>query len=115
MDDATRLAYVEVLSDEKAANCTAFLRRAIVWYERHGIRVRSVMTDNYRPQTNGKAERFIQTMLREWAYATPYRNSAYRTAALQPWLAYYNRNRPHGSLDDQSPFSNLRRRREQRV
>jgi transposase InsO family protein len=142
VDDASRLAYVEVLDDETGRTSTGFLRRALAWYERHGIRVKRVMTDNgaayrwskslfsqhcrrrrirhlrtkaYRPQTNGKAERFIQTMLREWAYAAPYDHSQRRTEALPAWLTYYNRRRPHGSLAGQPPFSVFKRRRKQRV
>jgi len=142
VDDASRLAYVEVLSDEKGETCTAFLRRAIAWYERQGIRFRGVMTDNgtayrwpvglfgrwlsehhikhyktkaYRPQTNGKAERFIQTLLREWAYAAAFRNSTHRRQTLPKWLRYYNRQRPHGSLGGLPPISRLKRTGEQRA
>ena len=134
IDDATRLAYVEVLPDERGPSCAGFLRRAVAWYERHGIRVERVMTDNgaaykspkglfgqlcvvlgikhiktqaYRPQTNGKAERFIQTMLREWAYAVSFDSSRRRTSALPKWLRYYNRARPHGSLDGEPPMSRI--------
>jgi transposase InsO family protein len=71
-------------------------------------------TRAYRPQTNGKAERFIQTLLREWAYARPFKHSRLRTRALNPWLRYYNQRRPHGSLDGKPPISRLRARREQR-
>jgi len=123
IDDATRLAYAEVLMDEKATTAVGFLKRALAFYRRHGISVRAVMTDNgscyrstvhalackalglrhqrtrpYRPQTNGKAERFIRTMLGGWAYAALYRDSADRTAALSRWLSYYNFRRRHGSL-----------------
>jgi transposase InsO family protein len=115
IDDCTRLAYAEVLSDEKGSTAVGFLRRAIAFYERHGISVQSVMTDNgsaylstlhavacrclhikhirtrpYRPQTNGKAERFIRTLLGGWAYGAIYRNSTERTAALDGWLWHYN-------------------------
>ncbi len=134
VDDASRLAYVEVLPDERGPSCAGFLRRAIAWYERHGVRVERVMTDNgaaykspkglfgqlcialgikhiktkaYRPQTNGKAERFIQTMLREWAYAVSYESSRRRTSVLPKWLRYYNRARPHGSLGGDPPMSRL--------
>jgi transposase InsO family protein len=133
VDDATRLAYVEVLSDERGPTAAAFLRRAAQYYARHGIRVRQVMTDNgsgyvsrpfhsaivelqlrhirtrpYRPRTNGKAERFIQTMLREWAYAVPYMHSAQRTTVLAHWLSFYNHERPHGGLNGLSPFDRLK-------
>jgi len=115
VDDTSRLAYVEILDDEKAASCVAFLRRATAWFATHGITVERVMTDNgpgyrsivhaaacadlsirhlltrpYRPRTNGKAERFIQTLQAEWAYAASYRNHQHRAAALEPWLMYYN-------------------------
>jgi transposase InsO family protein len=140
IDDASRLAYVEVLRDEKGTTSVGFLRRAFAWYQHLGVRVERIMTDNgaayvsrrfvascaalqlrhlrtrpYRPCTNGKAERFIQTLLREWAYAMPYRNSSLRIRALRPWLRYYNRERPHGSLGGRSPFSRLEPQGEQRV
>jgi transposase InsO family protein len=133
VDDATRLAYVEVLPDERATTAVGFLRRAIRFYRRHGITVEGVMTDNgsayvsavhalacralgirhlrtrpYRPQTNGKAERFIRTMLAGWAYGAIYRNSAERTAALEGWLWRYNFRRPHGSLGRKPPAARLR-------
>ena len=132
VDDATRLAYVEVLGDEKARTAIAFLRRAIAFFERHGVRVERVLTDNgsayrsaahaiacralgvrhlrtrpYRPQTNGKAERFIRTMLGGWAYGAIYRNSAERTAALDGWLWRYNFRRPHSSLNHKTPAARL--------
>lgn len=132
VDDATRLAYVEVLPDEKAVTAVGFLRRAVAHYAAYGIRVRKVLTDNgpayisilhklacttlglkhtrtrpYRPQTNGKAERFIRTMLAGWAYGAIYGNSNERTAALAGWLDYYNRRRPHGSLSHQPPLTRL--------
>ncbi len=132
VDDATRLAYVEVLSDEKAITSIGFLKRAIAFYAAHGIAVERVMTDNgpaylsiahglacralgirhlrtrpYRPQTNGKAERFIRTMLGGWAYGAIYRNSAERTAALSGWLDFYNWRRPHGSLAHKPPGARL--------
>jgi transposase InsO family protein len=132
IDDATRLAYVEVLRNERATTAIGFLRRAVAWYTRRGVTVKRLMTDNgscyvadahaaacaelgirhirtraYRPQTNGKAERFIQTLLREWAYAATYNTSACRTAALRPWLRYYNQRRPHMALDAQSPVTRL--------
>ncbi|MGZ6770772.1 MAG: IS481 family transposase [Mycobacteriaceae bacterium] len=130
IDDCTRLAYVEVLHDEKGPTAAAFLRRALAWYQERGIKVRRVMTDNgscyvsrifagacrrlkhirtrpYTPRTNGKAERFIQTLQREWAYGQPYPSSKLRTAALRPWLRYYNEHRPHGSLNSSPPISRL--------
>ena len=140
IDDASRLAYVEVLADEKGPTTVAFLQRALAWYRAHGIRVQCVLSDNgpnyrshvfrrfclqrsirvlktrpYRPQTNGKAERFIQTLIREWAYARPFTHSRFRIRALQPWLRYYNQRRPHGSLDGKPPISRLRGIREQRL
>ena len=133
VDDATRLAYAEVLSDEKATTAIAFLRRAIRFFHRHGIGVERVLTDNgaayrsaihaiacralgirhlrtrpRRPQTNGKAERFIRTMLGGWAYGAIYRSSAERTAALEGWLWRYNFRRPHGSLGRKTPAARLR-------
>jgi transposase InsO family protein len=132
IDDHSRLAYVEVLGDEKAHTSVAFLRRAVAFFAGHGIRVQRVMTDNgapyishahaiacrqlgirhlrtrpYRPQTNGKAERLIQTLLREWAYGRAYSSSVERTEALDAWLTYYNFTRPHGSLGHKPPASRL--------
>jgi transposase InsO family protein len=132
VDDATRVAYVEVLPDELATTTVAFLERAIAWFADRGVIVRQVMSDNgapyrsdlwalacrqrnidhirtrpYRPRTNGKAERFIQTMLREWAYAAIYRDSNHRHRALAPWLDYYNHQRPHGALGHKTPASRL--------
>jgi transposase InsO family protein len=132
VDDATRLAYVEVLKDEKATTAIGFLGRAVRFYRRHGVAVEAVMTDNgspyrsaihaiacrtlgirhlrtrpYRPQTNGKAERFIRTMLGGWAYGAIYRSSAERTAALEGWLWRYNFRRPHGSLGRRPPAARL--------
>jgi transposase InsO family protein len=129
VDDATRLAYVEVRAVDDAPACTAFLLRALAWYRRRGLRIRRLLTDNgmayrahvfaracrrwavrhrftrpYRPQTNGKAERLIQTLLREWAYRFPYRSSARRTATLRPYLRFYNHRRPHASLGRRSPW-----------
>jgi transposase InsO family protein len=128
IDDATRLAYVEVLADEKGLTAVGFLRRAIAFYDRHGITVERVMTDNgtahrstihalacrtlhirhlrtrpYRPRTNGKAERFIRTLLGGWAYGALYGTSRERTAALDGWLFTYNHRRPHGSLSHKTP------------
>ena len=132
IDDATRLAYVEVLADEKATTAIAFLRRAVRHYASYGITVERLITDNgsayrstvhaiacrtlgirhlhtrpYRPQTNGKAERFIRTMLGGWAYGAIYRSSAERTAALAGWLDFYNRQRPHGALSHRPPIARL--------
>lgn len=132
VDDATRLAYVEVLDDEKAVTAAGFLRRAVAHYHAHGIRVERVLTDNgacyrgvihalackalglkhlrtrpYRPRTNGKAERFIRTMLGGWAYGAIYANSEERRLALAGWLDFYNRRRPHGSLSHQPPLRRL--------
>jgi transposase InsO family protein len=132
VDDATRLAYVEVLPDERAKTAIAFLGRAVRFFRRHGIRVERVLTDNgsayrstihalacrilglkhlrtrpYRPQTNGKAERFIRTMLGGWAYGAIYGSSAERTAALDGWLWRYNHERPHGSLGRKPPAARL--------
>lgn len=135
IDDRTRIAYAEVLRDETAETSAMFLRRALAWYRTLGIRVRRILTDNgsgylgrrfahesellrvvhkrtrpYRPQTNGKAERFIQTLMREWAYAVAYLTSEARARVLPRWLRHYNRRRPHGSLDGLPPFSRLRPR-----
>jgi transposase InsO family protein len=133
VDDATRLAYVEVLPDEKATTAIGFLRRALAFYRSHGVEVERLMTDNgpayvsvahalacralgikhirtqpYRPQTNGKAERFIRTMLREWAYAAVYGSSPERAAALSGWLERYNFRRRHGALGHRPPIARLR-------
>ena len=132
IDDCTRLAYAEVLPDEKASTAIAFLGRALAFYARHGVTVERVMTDNgsayrsaihaltcralglrhlrtraYRPQTNGKAERFIRTMLAGWAYGAIYGSSRERTAALDGWLWTYNHRRPHGALSHKTPFARL--------
>jgi transposase InsO family protein len=133
VDDATRLAYAEVLPDERATTVIGFLRRAVAFYRSHGITVERLMTDNgsayrstahalacramgirhirtrpYRPQTNGKAERFIRTMLREWAYAALYGSSPERAAALSGWLERYNSHRRHGALGHRPPMRRLR-------
>jgi transposase InsO family protein/transposase len=135
IDDCTRLAYAEVLSDEKASTVVAFLRRAVGFYERHGITVQQLLTDNgsgyrslvhaiacralgirhlrtrpYRPQTNGKAERFIRTLLGGWAYGAIYRNSSERTAALDGWLWHYNHQRRHSALGHKPPIARLNER-----
>jgi transposase InsO family protein len=132
VDDATRFAYVEVLKDEKATTAVGFLRRAVKFFSRHGVSVEAVMTDNgspyvstmhaiacralglkhlrtrpRRPQTNGKAERFIRTMLGGWAYGAIYRSSAERTAALEGWLWRYNYRRKHGALGRRPPAARL--------
>jgi transposase InsO family protein len=132
IDDASRLAYTELLPDEKKENAIAFLGRALDWFSRHGVDVERVMTDNgsayrshafraacaraglkhirtrpYTPRTNGKAERFIQSALREWAYARAYPRSYHRIAALPAWLHAYNWHRPHASLAGQPPMSRL--------
>jgi transposase InsO family protein len=140
IDDASRLAYAEVLPDEKGDTSAAFLARAVAWFQRKGIRVRRAMTDNgsgyvsacfglactrlklrhlrtrpYRPCTNGKAERFIQTLMREWAYIRPYRTSGLRARVLPSFLSDYNNERPHSSLGGRSPISWIRSKREQRI
>jgi transposase InsO family protein len=132
VDDATRLAYVEVLPDEKGATAAGFLRRAAAWLAGMGVTVERVLSDNgscyrsrvhaaacrelgmrhlrtrpYRPRTNGKAERFIQTMTNGWAYGAIYGSSAERTAALPGWLDHYNYRRPHGSLGHRPPAARL--------
>jgi transposase InsO family protein len=132
IDDATRLAYAEVLADEKASTAIGFLGRAIAFFRSHGITVERVMTDNgspyrsaihalacralgirhlrtraYRPQTNGKAERLIRTMLAGWAYGAIYGSSRERTAALDGWLHRYNHHRPHRSIGRQPPITRL--------
>jgi transposase InsO family protein len=132
IDDATRLAYAEVLSDEKAETAVGFLHRAIEFFARHGIRCERVMTDNgspyvstahaiacrqlglrhlrtrpYRPQTNGKAERFIRTMLEGWAYGPIYGSSHERTRALDGWLWHYNHHRKHQAIGRQPPITRL--------
>jgi transposase InsO family protein len=132
VDDATRLAYVEVLADEKGVTAAGFLRRAVAWFKGMGIKVEQVLSDNgtcyrsdihaeacselgmrhlftrpYRPRTNGKAERFIQTLTNRWAYGAIYGSSAERTAALSGWLDHYNFRRRHGSLGHRPPGARL--------
>ena len=132
VDDHSRLAYVEVLPDQRARSAVAFLRRGLAWFKEHGVLVQRVMSDNgscytstlhartcrelglrhiriqpYRPRTNGKAERFIQTLLREWAYSRLYGSSAERHEQLEGWLTHYNFRRPHGSLGHQAPATRL--------
>ncbi len=132
IDDHSRLAYAEVLADEKGLTAVAFLKRALEFFAGHGVSVQRVMTDNgspyvshvhaaacrelrlkhlrtrpYRPRTNGKAERFIQTLQREWAYGRVFQTSADRTAALGPWLNHYNFKRQHGALSHKPPGSRL--------
>jgi transposase InsO family protein len=130
IDDFSRLAYAEVLADEKSTTAVGFLRRALAFYRRHGIRVERVLSDNgscyratvhalacrqlgvrhlrtrpYRPQTNGKAERFIRTLLHGWAYGAIYATSKERTAALDGWLWHYNHRRRHAALGHQPPVT----------
>jgi transposase InsO family protein len=133
VDDATRLAYAEVLSNEQGVTAAGFVRRAIAWFASFGITVERVLSDNgacyrsgahalalnelqvrhlftrpYRPRTNGKAERFIQTLTNRWAYGAIYGSSAERTTALPGWLTHYNFTRPHGSLSHKPPGTRLR-------
>jgi transposase InsO family protein len=130
VDDYSRLAYCEVLPDEKAVTAAGFLRRAVAFYKRYGITVERLLTDNgsayvstvhalacralgirhsrtrpYRPQTNGKAERFIRTLVNGWAYGAIYRSSAERTAAPDGWLWHYNHHRRHSALGHRPPVS----------
>jgi transposase InsO family protein len=130
IDDCTRMAYAEVLENEKATTAIAFLRRAVAFFERNGMKVEELLTDNgsayrsivhaiacrtlgirhlktrpYRPQTNGKAERFIRTMLGSWAYGAIYRESNDRTAALDGWLWHYNHVRKHSALSHKPPIA----------
>lgn len=132
VDDASRVAYAELLPDESASSAVQFLQHAVAWLATLGVRVEAVMTDNafcyirrqyaeaiaalslrhlrtrpYTPRTNGKAERFIQTALREWAYAKPYRSSRARAGALGPFLTSYNTTRPHTAHGRKPPISRL--------
>jgi transposase InsO family protein len=132
VDDHSRLAYAEVLPTDRAVDAVAFLERALAWYSAQGVTVEAVLTDNgaayrshlwrerfpmlglrhlrtrpYTPRTNGKAERFIQMLLRKWAYAFAYPTSAHRARALAGWLRWYNRRRPHGSLGGLPPISRV--------
>jgi transposase InsO family protein len=131
IDDHSRVSFAQILPDEKAVSCVQFLHQAVAYYASLGVRIERVMTDNgtgykntfkaacdelgirhiktrpYTPKTNGKAERFVQTSLREWAYARPYVSSAQRQAALQPFLHRYNWHRPHCALNRQPPMSRI--------
>jgi transposase InsO family protein len=133
IDDASRLAYTELLPDERGATCADFLARAAAWFASLGVRIERVMTDNafaytksgafqatitalgarhlttrpYRPRTNGKAERFIQTALREWLYGKPYVSSAARATDMPAWLHWYNHHRPHAGIRAATPASRL--------
>lgn len=139
IDDHSRLAYVEVLPNERKESAVAFLKRALAWFARHGVKVQRVMTDNgscyishafgaackehglrhirtrpYTPKTNGKAERFIQTLIREWAYGRAYQDSSQRTKWLPQWIDYYNRHRLHGGIGFQPPIARIEVVSEQR-
>jgi transposase InsO family protein len=133
VDDHSRLAYAEVLADEQAASCAGFLRRAGAFFAAHHITIQRILTDNamayrhsrqvqtavaelgavqrftrpYRPQTNGKVERFNRTLLAEWAYVRPYTSNAERIAALDDWLHLYNHHRAHTALSGQPPISRV--------
>ncbi|HEY2796369.1 MAG TPA: integrase core domain-containing protein [Thermoanaerobaculia bacterium] len=132
IDDASRLAYAEVLPNERSPSSTGFLRRSVAWFRSCGVQVHAVMSDNgscyvshrfqatckrlqlrhlrtrpYRPCTNGKAERFIQTLLREWAYKRPYTTSIQRTDRLPRYLHHYNLRRPHAALNKRTPAQRL--------
>lgn len=133
IDDHSRVAYVEILPDERAQTAVAFFRRAVAWFAMRGVKVERVLSDNgtcyrsylfaqacssasirhlrtkpYTPKTNGKAERLIQTLLREWAYRYPFRSSAERQQLLGPYLHFYNHHRMHSALADQPPISRLK-------
>jgi transposase InsO family protein len=132
IDDHSRVAFAQVLGDEGKHSAVTFLRTVVACYAVLGVTIRRLLTDNgpayrsklfaracdtlgikhsftrpYTPRTNGKAERFIQTILREWAYVRSYRNSAHRTKALQPWLSYYNLRRTHSALGHRAPISRI--------
>ena len=132
IDDASRIAFTQIKPDERKESAVAFLRAAIAYYKTLGVKVERVMTDNgscyrsrafaktckrlklkhiftkpYTPKTNGKAERFIQTSLREWAYARAYQTSDQRAAELPYWMHHYNWHRPHGSIGSKPPISRL--------
>ena len=131
IDDHSRVAFARIKPDEGALSCAEFLREAVAFYADLGVKIERVMTDNgtgykrifeaacaelgirhvrtrpYTPKTNGKAERFVQTSLREWAYARPYRSSALREAALQPFIHHYNWHRPHSALAHQPPMTRI--------
>ena len=132
IDDHSRVAFAKIMPNEKKRSATAFLKAAVAYYASLGVKVERVMTDNgscyksfafrracrrlklkhirtkpYTPKTNGKAERFIQTSLREWAYAQAYENSGERKAELPSWLHRYNWHRPHAGIDDKTPISRL--------
>ena len=131
IDDHSRVSFALIKPDETALSCVEFLRQAVAYYASLGVRIDRVMTDNgsgyknafkaacaelgirhirtrpYTPKTNGKAERFVQTSLREWAYARPYESSEQRTAALQPFLDHYNWHRPHSALNHQPPITRI--------
>lgn len=132
LDDHSRLAYTEVLTDETAATCAAFLRRATAWFTTHGITIERVLTDNawaytkttwrttctqlgitprwtrpWRPQTNGKVERFHRTLTEEWAYHQPYNSETERQTAFGDWLDWYNYHRPHTGIGGQPPASRV--------
>jgi transposase InsO family protein len=133
VDDHSRLAFVELHPDEKAPTVTAFVERALAFFAAHGVVAKRLMTDNafayvhnrslrellaghgvrhlttkpYRPRTNGKVERFHETMAREWAYGLAYRSSRHRARALPHWLDHYNRRRPHSSIGDRPPISRV--------
>ena len=134
VDDHSRLAYVELHPDERAQTVTGFVERGLAYFDRHGIASKRLMTDNamtyvnnrslrellelrginhrrtrpYRPRTNGKVERFHQTMAREWAYGMTYRSSSARADALPHWLDHYNEQRPHSALGNRPPISRVR-------
>ncbi len=139
VDDHTRLAYAEILPSENGRYATAFFRRALRWFESLGIHCKRLLTDNakcyaeskefkalcqekgvrqsftrpYTRKTNGKAERFIQTLKRRWAYRYVFRTSAIRAASLRPWINHYNHQRPHRALGKKTPMARLRDARQQ--